>query len=120
MSIDYQQNWEVYVAAWKASTVAEKKAKLAASAAPGCIYRDPLAVAEGHSAMTDYMMSFLQQVPGGHFVTTDFIAHHHRGMAKWNMVDGHGNIIGDGVSAMEFDAHGKIAQVSGFFKTPAA
>jgi SnoaL-like domain len=118
MSHDYKSTWEVYVSAWKAMTIEDKRAKLKASAAANIVYRDPLAEANGHQALTEYMLSFREQVPGGYFVTTAFYCHHQRGAAKWNMMNGQGQVIGDGVSYVEFEPQGKIAQVSGFFETP--
>jgi hypothetical protein len=88
------------------------------SVAAECTYRDPLAMTCGHAELIQYMQSFHGQVPGGHFVTTYFLAHHDRSIAKWNMVDGAGNILGDGVSFGEYDATGTLTAMTGFFEAP--
>ena len=115
-----QTTWEKYVSAWKDSSPAGRNAALVAAVAGTCIYRDPLVQAEGHSALVDYMVGFHQQVPGGHFETTWFLAHHDRSIARWNMRDGAGAVIGNGTSYGEYDAAGKLVAITGFFETPAA
>lgn len=110
--------WERYVSAWKASSKAAKLAALAGSVDTACTYRDPLAVAIGHEQLVAYMLDFHRQVPGGHFVTTYFQAHHDRSIAKWNMVDGSGRVIGDGVSFGEYSAEGRLVTMTGFFEPP--
>ena len=110
--------WETYVSAWKERTAEAKLAALREVVEPGCRYKDPLTSAEGHRALVDYMLGFHEQVPGGHFVTTYFLAHHDRSIAKWNMVDGAGHVIGDGVSYGEYNADGKLVAMTGFFDTP--
>ncbi len=80
---DRRATWEKYVSAWKESAGDAKRAALATSVAPGCTYRDPIAEAEGHDALVDYMLQFHKQVPGGHFETTYFLAHHQRSITRW-------------------------------------
>lgn len=115
MTDDKQATWERYASAWRAPTAEGKQAALADTVEPTCTYRDPLAVAEGHRALIDYMLAFHQQVPGGHFVTTYFLAHHDRSIAKWDMRDASGAVIGHGVSYGEYSARGKLAAIAGFF-----
>lgn len=115
MDSDKQTTWERYAAAWREPTAEGKQAALDATVEATCTYRDPLAVAEGHRALIDYMLAFHQQVPGGHFLTTYFLAHHDRSIAKWDMVDGAGAVIGHGVSYGEYGARGKLVAIAGFF-----
>jgi hypothetical protein len=120
MSTDEQRvTWEAYVAAWKAPSREAKRAALAASVAPACVYRDPITRADGHDALIAYMLSFHEQVPGGHFETTYFLAHHDRSIARWNMRNGAGAVVSEGVSYGEYDAQGKLAAMTGFFEVPA-
>ena len=63
------------------------------------------------------MLGFHQQVPGGHFATTYFLAHHDVSIAKWNMVNGDGTIIGDGVSYGHYNEEGALVAMTGFFET---
>ena len=109
--------WERYVAAWKESSMDGKLAALRESVEPNCTYRDPLMVADGHVQLVDYMLNFHQQIPGGHFVTTYFLAHHDRSIAKWNMLDGAGNITGDGATFGEYNERGLLVAMTGFFET---
>jgi hypothetical protein len=112
--------WDVYSSAWKAQGAAAKKALLARSVVANAVYRDPLAECPGHDALVAYMLEFHKQVPGGHFETTYFLAHHGRSIAKWNMMDGNGKKIGDGVSYGEYGSDGQLVAMTGFFDPPPA
>jgi hypothetical protein len=114
----WQATWEAYAQAWKLTTKEEKARALAESTSTTCSYRDPLAETHGHQALVDYMLQFHTQVPGGHFVTTYFQAHHERSVAKWNMVDANNTVIGEGVSHGEYGADGKLVAMTGFFEVP--
>lgn len=61
------------------------------------------------------MLGFHQHVPGGSFETHYFLAHHERSIAKWNMCNGAGEIIGEGVSYGEYGRDGKLVAMTGFF-----
>jgi SnoaL-like domain len=110
--------WETYASAWKAQGAAAKRAVLARSVAADAVYRDPLAECQGHDALIAYMLEFHNQVPGGHFETTYFLAHHGRSVAKWHMLNGDGHKIGDGVSYGEYRPDGQLMAMTGFFDVP--
>jgi len=110
--------WERYVKSWKAPTEDEKRALLDAALAPDCVYRDPLMVAAGKDELLAYMDAFHQQIPGGHFVTDEFMAHHGRSIAHWRMLAGDGSVQGTGTSYGEYDGHGKLVAMTGFFEVP--
>lgn len=111
--------WETYASAWKAEGADAKRAAMARSVADSAVYRDPVAECHGHAALIAYMLDFHTQVPGGHFQTTYFLAHHGRSIAKWDMRDGQGRKIGDGVSYGEYAASGQLVAMTGFFDVPA-
>jgi hypothetical protein len=92
----HQETWETYVSAWRVPSTKEKQAALDAAVAEGCTYRDPLMETKGHAQLLSYMVDFHKQLPGGQFVTCYFLAHHDRSIARWNMVDAQGAVIGDG------------------------
>lgn len=117
MNEDYRDTWERYAEAWKAPDRQGKLDALEASTDRKCVYRDPLASTEGHAALTEYMLQFHQQVPGGHFETTYFLAHHERSIARWNMRSGDGTVIGVGISYGEYGPSGKLVAMTGFFET---
>lgn len=111
--------WEMYVSSWKAPTAEEKLALFGNCLSPNCVYRDPLTQATGYEALLEYMLTFHRQLPGGHFVTTAFFSHHNRSIAQWNMVDGAGNLQGDGASYCEYDCgRGVLTAMTGFFDVP--
>jgi SnoaL-like domain len=111
--------WDIYAAAWKEPTAQGKQAALAASVSPACTYRDPLTQFEGHAALIEGMLDFHRQVPGGHFETTYFLAHHDRSIARWNMRTGDGVVAAEGITYGEYDARGKLVTMTGFFDVPA-
>jgi len=115
---DKQRTWECYVSAWKEATADGKAAALRRSASPACVYQDPLTIASGHDQLIAYMQDLHRQVPGAHFITTWFLAHHDVSIAKWNMASGDGTVIGDGVSYGRYDAHGMLVGMTGFFEAP--
>lgn len=118
MSAEYRTTWETYVASWKALSTDEKRALFERCLAPRCIYTDPLTRAENWDELLRYMLDFHRQVPGGHFVTTQFVAHHDRCMASWSMRNGEGTSIGEGVSFGQYDDTGRLTNMTGFFATP--
>ena len=120
MKPDMREIWDLYTAAWRERTAQEKIQKLRSSTIETCVYRDPLTQAEGQASLVDYMMSFHQQIPGGYFETTWFLAHHDRSISKWTMHDGSGDIVGEGVSYGEYDEGGRLRSMTGFFETPQA
>lgn len=115
---DRRKTWETYVSAWKLLDAKARSGALSTSVAEHAVYRDPLCQAEGHGPLIEYMNGFHEQVPGGHFETTYFQAHHDRSIAKWNMRNGQGLVLGEGVSYGEYDAEGKLVSMIGFFETP--
>lgn len=114
---DLSTTWERYVASWKAETTVEKRALYEQALSSRCVYRDPLTVADGWEQLLEYMDSFHRQIPGGHFVTTEFMAHHGRSIARWEMRDGKATKIGVGMSYGEYDDQGKLTSMTGFFET---
>lgn len=115
---DHERTWETYAASWKATSADEKRALYEKSLSADCVYTDPLTQARGWDELVAYMLEFHQQVPGGHFATVEFMAHHDRSIAKWEMRDASDAVLGDGVSYGEYDKHGKLVSMNGFFKTP--
>jgi hypothetical protein len=115
---DRRAIWETYAAAWKATTVESKLAAIAESVSPACTYRDPTSQREGHAQLLEHMVEFHAQVPGGHFETKYFLAHHDRSIARWNMLSASGDVLGEGISYGEYGADGKLLTMTGFFETP--
>ena len=111
------QTWDTYTAAWKASTDAEKQALFVQSLDQHCEYNDPLVATRGWQELTAYMQGFHQQVPGGHFQTKSFNTHHQQSIATWNMLDGKGQVIGEGTSYGKYNDQGKLVAMTGFFAT---
>lgn len=109
--------WERYVKAWKVETADEKRQLLVEATRPDCVYTDPLKRTGGHDELVGYMLDFHRQIPGGHFVTTDFWSHHGMTLAKWQMRGGKGEVLGEGVSYGRLEKD-RLAEMTGFFDTP--
>ena len=119
MNNDKRAVWERYVASWRAPSEAEKRALFASCLAESCIYTDPLMRADGWDELAAYMRQFAEQVPGGHFVTEYFLAHHGKSIARWKMLNADAVQIGEGISYGEYDAEDRLTAMTGFFQTAA-
>ncbi len=116
--LDLESVWERYVSCWKAEPGAlEDIFKTCLDV--DCVYTDPMSVAQGWPQLTDYMSRFHAQIPGGHFETTYFLSHHQRSIAKWNMLGGHGQLLGEGISYGEYNDARTLVSMTGFFEVPA-
>ena len=113
-----RETWESYAKAWKVEDRAAKLAELGRCVAHHAVYCDPVAECRGHDQLVDYMLDFHKQVPGGHFQTTYFLVHHGRSIAKWNMMDGAGVRLGEGMSYGEYGIDGTLVAMTGFFEVP--
>lgn len=112
-----KEAWEIYTRSWKATTREAKLDLFSQVLDPSCHYRDPTIHTVGWAALADHMLNFHEQIPGGHFVTTTFTAHHLRSMAHWHMCDSSSTKVGEGVSIGEFNEQGKLLSMTGFFET---
>ncbi len=115
-----QNTWETYARSWKVASADEKRALYRESLDPSCIYRDPLTQRNGWDELLTYMKEFHQQIPGGHFRTVEFIAHHDRSIARWEMCNEEEAVLGTGMSYGEYNAEGKLISMTGFFEPPAS
>jgi hypothetical protein len=118
MHNELKEVWERYVGSWKTSSAAEKQRIFATCLAPTCVYTDPLIQARGWDELGQYMASFHEQIPGGHFVTEQFFTHHGRSVARWKMLSGEGLPLGEGISYAEYDEQQRLTAMTGFFETP--
>lgn len=115
MSLDLSKTWETYTSAWKTDDVNERQSLFSASLDPSAEYNDPLVSTKGWDELAAYMVDFHKQVPGGHFVTTEFETHHLHSLTSWDMVDANGNKIGEGTSHGKYNTDGKLLAMTGFF-----
>jgi hypothetical protein len=118
MGQDRRAVWERYVSAWRATTSDERQAIFANCLVPECVYTDPLVQVKGWTELASYMQDFHRQIPGGYFVTEQFIQHHQRSIAYWKMLNADAIAMSKGVSYAEYDAKGRLVAMAGFFETP--
>lgn len=115
---NFREIWETYASSWKAETAEEKRAIFEQCLDPTNQYNDPMMKVNNWDDFIAYMLEFHQQVPGGHFVTTYFQAHSNKSIARWEMKNGDGEVLGDGISYAEYNNEGKLTSETGFFETP--
>jgi hypothetical protein len=72
----------------------------------------------GWEDLVEYMLEFQKQIPGGHFVTKEFLAHGNKSIARWEMRNGDNIILGDGVSYGEYNNDDRLFEMTGFFHLP--
>ena len=118
MSHTLKNTWETYTSSWKATSADAKRSIFEKCLDKDCTYTDPISHTEDWDALLNYMLEFHQQIPGGHFVTTYFLAHHKQSIAKWDMKNGNDIFLGEGISYGKFSNEGKLLSMSGFFETP--
>lgn len=120
MSNDCEDTWETYAASWKVTSAAEKRTLFARCLDTACQYHDPLIKTKGWDQLEAYMLDFHQQIPGGYFVTIDFLAHSNKSIARWEMRNGGKIVLGVGMSYGEYNDNGKLVSMTGFFNPPPA
>lgn len=116
MEHNYRDIWNTYTASWKAETAEEKQSIFEQCLDPANQYNDPIIKTTNWDDFIAYMLDFHKQVPGGHFVTQYFQAHNNKSIARWKMVNGEGNVLGEGISYAEYK-EGKLISETGFFES---
>lgn len=118
MSQNFEQTWETYTSSWKTARADNIRKLFENSLDLACQYSDPLVKANGWDELIKYIQDFHRQVPGGYFVTTFFLAHSNKSIARWNMYNGDHVALGDGISYGEYNDAGKLVSMTGFFEVP--
>ena len=119
-SSSHKDTWETYTKSWSVTDTSNRFQLFEQSLSPDCVYTDPLMQVTGYDQLSNYMSELHKNVPGVAFVTTDFKNHHDRSLTHWNMVDGNGNVLSQGVSYGLYGADGRLMQMTGFFDLPDA
>ena len=112
---DLESVWEVYTSSWKAESKDEKRAIFARCLDVRCEYNDPNKKTKSWDEFLDHMLGFHEQVPGGHFVTKQFMTHNNQSIARWEMKNGDHAVIGEGISYGKYQDGGKLISITGFF-----
>lgn len=115
---NYQHIWDAYTSAWRVDEPEARQAIFEQYLAKDCRYTDPLITATGWDQLAEYMSQFRQQIPGGHFNVTYFLAHNEKSIARWQMCNGDMQVLGEGISYGEYNHVGKLTSMTGFFETP--
>lgn len=118
MSTDFEKIWETYTSSWQAESVDAKKAIFEQCLDFECTYNDPIIKTRGWDELLAYMLDFHEKIPGGHFVTTYFLAHSNQSIARWTMKNGNGAIIGEGISYGKYSDQETLVSMTGFFELP--
>ena len=118
MNNNHEQTWETYVDSWKTANPKEKRALFEKCLDSACEYDDPLVSTKGWDGLEAYMQDFHQQIPGSYFVTTYFLTHNNKSIARWEMKNAEGIVLGDGISYGEYNSNGHLVSIIGFFELP--
>lgn len=118
MSNNFEKTWETYTSSWKAASSDDKQAIFKMCLDSQCEYSDPLTKTKGWDELVAYMLDFHKQIPGGHFVTSYFLAHNNQSIAKWQMKNGENTVLGEGISYGKYNEKGKLVTMTGFFEPP--
>jgi hypothetical protein len=116
MNTDLEKAWEKYTSTWKMTNRADRLAAFSEVLADNAVYTDPLVQATSWDELINYMENLHQQIPGAHFVTTYFMSHHQKSIANWEMKTQENVMIGTGISYGEYNDHGKLVSMNGFFE----
>lgn len=112
----FSKIWEIYVASWKAEETIEKRLLFKQCLDSNCQYHDPMIKTNGWDELEAYMLDFHKQIPGGHFVTTYFLSHSDKSIARWKMCNAEDAVLGEGISYAEYNKNGYLTSMTGFFE----
>ena len=118
MNLNPKELWETYTQSWNATHTNEKRALFEQCLDMNCNYNDPLIKTHGWNELLNYMLEFHQQLPGARFITTYFLEHHNKSIARWEMRNADNLVLGDGISYGEYAVTGKLITMTGFFEPP--
>ena len=118
MNLKPKERWETYTQSWNATHTNEKRALFEKCLDMNCNYTDPLIKTHGWDELLSYMLEFHQQLPGARFITTYFLEHSNKSIARWEMRNADNLLLGDGISYGEYAVTGKLITMTGFFEPP--
>ena len=109
------QAWKTYRASWSNENSIKRAYDLRKITSDDFVYRDPNIELNGFEQLSDYMTQFQKEFAGASFIITDFIEHHNRSLAHWNMVNSENEVVANGTDFATYE-NGKLKQITGFFK----
>lgn len=112
--MDAETLWPRYARIWS-SEPDRRESELRDCLADDATYCDPNGPLSGRAALSDYMGSFQQSVPGGRFEIIQVVAHNGRSLARWALLGADGAILQLGASFALHDERGRLQSISGFF-----
>lgn len=107
--------WETYRACWSEAITDNRVNKLQQIIAEDFEFYDPNIELNSYQKLSDYMGQFQKEFLGCTFTITDFIIHHDRSLAHWEMISPDNEVVGNG-SDFAFYEKGKLKTISSFFK----
>lgn len=107
--------WETYRSCWSENDSQKRTNRLDEIMTQDFEYRDPNVELNGHTQLSEYMEQFQKEFKGASFTITDFMIHHNRSMAKWNMINEQNEVVGNGVDFAQYE-NGRLKQITGFFE----
>lgn len=116
MEQDVEKVWQAYSEAWTDITVEDRLRLLSENVTEDVVLIAPDGVGHGREELLTRLADFQKTFPGASFQTKNFISHHNRSLADWNMVAKDGSVILTGYSVGHYNADGKLSEITGYWR----
>ena len=105
-----------YIDAWCEPEPERRAALLTRSWTEEGIYKDPQMEAKGRAALSDYIGTVHERMPGATLAYTSGVSRHHNHIYfSWHLLAGDGKVILKGVDFGTLASDGRLRQIVGFF-----
>jgi len=111
---EVEKVWQAYSDAWTDITVEDRVRLLSESVSEDVKLVAPDGIGHGKEELLVRLVDFQKTFPGASFQTKNFITHHDRSLADWNMVAKDGSVILSGYSVGHYKAEGKLSEITGY------
>lgn len=105
-----------YIDAWSEPDPDRRDALLRVAWSEEGIYRDPQMETKDRQALSDYIGTVHERMPGSHLAYTSGVSRHHAHIYfSWQLVTADGKVALKGVDFGSLAADGRLRQIVGFF-----
>lgn len=116
MTTSQQQIIDSYFECWNASNAEQRAEAIAKTWAEEATSSDPLAQVTGHDDLAAMFVGTQEAYPGHTFRQVGELDTHHNLLRwGWEMIDGAGNRVLDGIDVALFGDDGRLTYLAGFF-----
>ncbi|RVU34816.1 nuclear transport factor 2 family protein [Hwanghaeella grinnelliae] len=116
MAAVLQEVLTAYIEAWCEPEPERRTQLLAQSWHEDGVYKDPQMEAEGRAALSDYIGTVHERMPGASLAYTSGVNRHHDHIYfSWHLAAGDGKVVLKGVDFGTLADDGRLRQIVGFF-----